>query len=87
MEWAARERPALVGYTDRPAVHWFKHRQVQLALAAIGYRKIVDRWEMRSQSGELTGTRKLVIGMAARNSVVRLAADVLLGGLEYLAIK
>lgn len=87
MDWAVRERPWLVGYTTRPAIHWFKHRQVRLALTAIGYRRIVDRWELRTHSVQTSRARRLMVGIAARNSSVRLAADAVLGGLEYLAIK
>jgi SAM-dependent methyltransferase len=87
MDWAVRERPWLVGYTTRPAIHWFNHREVQVALAAIGYRRVVDRWTLRNESGELAGARKAAVGLAARARPVRLAADVVLGGLEYLAIK
>jgi len=87
MAWAARDRPWLVGYTTRPAIHWFRHPEVRLALSAIGFRRIVDRWMMRSQSGELSGARELVVSTAARSSAARLVADVVLGGLEYLAIK
>ena len=87
MHWAARERPWLVGYTTRPAIHWFKHRQLRMILPAIGFRTIIDRWNLRARSGELSGGRQLVVTTCARNRAVRFAADVLLNGLEYLAIK
>jgi SAM-dependent methyltransferase len=87
MAWAVRERPWLVGYTTRPAIHWFRHRDVKVALSAIGFTRVVDRWAIRSRSGELSGPKKLVVDGAASSTALRLAADALLGGLQYLAIK
>ena len=33
MSWATEKRPALVGNTTRPAIHWFKHRDVRRSAA------------------------------------------------------
>jgi SAM-dependent methyltransferase len=87
MAWAVRERPWLVGYTTRPAIHWFRHRDVKVALSAVGFTRIVDRWAMRSRSGELRGVKKLIVAAAAASSPFRFAADAVFGGLAYLAIK
>ncbi len=87
MKWAVRERPWLVGYTTRPAIHWFKHREVQLSLRAIGFRTVVDKWTFRAESGELSGLRQLIVRAASRNSVVRFAGNIVVGGVEYLAVK
>lgn len=87
MLWAAEKRPSLVGYTPRPAMHWFHQRATRLALNAIGFGQVVDKWRMRSGSGELGGVRQLVVRAAAANPVVRLAGDVALGTTEFLAVK
>lgn len=87
MGWAARERPWLVGYTTRPAIHWFKHRQVRQSLHAIGFRRLADRWALRAESGELSGVRRLVGRAAEGSSAVRFVGDLLVPGVEYLAVK
>jgi SAM-dependent methyltransferase len=85
MDWALRERPWLVGNTPRPAYLWFRHRWVRRALGSIGFRVIVDRWELRTD--DRTGWQQLAIRSAAGNRGVRFAADLLRGGMQYLAIK
>jgi SAM-dependent methyltransferase len=87
MDWAARERPWLVGYTTRPAIHWFKHREVRLSLYAIGFRRLADSWALRAHTGELSGARQLLVRAAARNSTVRFVGNSLAVGVEYLAVK
>lgn len=85
MSWATEKRPALVGNTTRPAIHWFKHREVRRALHDAGFAEVVDRWQLRR--GERDGRLGQVIDLAASNRAVRLAGDVAASGMEYLAIK
>ena len=85
MSWATEKRPALVGNTTRPAIHWFKHRDVRRSLHDAGFAEIVDRWQLRH--GERDGRLGQVIDLAASNRAVRLAGDVAASGMEYLAIK
>jgi hypothetical protein len=87
MLWAAENRPSLVGYTPRPAMHWYRQRATRVALTAIGFRQVVDKWRMRAASGELTGIRQIVVRSATSNPVIRLAGDVALGTTEFLAVK
>jgi 2-polyprenyl-3-methyl-5-hydroxy-6-metoxy-1,4-benzoquinol methylase len=85
MSWATEKRPALVGNTTRPAIHWFKHRDVRRSLDEAGFAEVVDRWQLRR--GERDGRAGRVIDLAASNRAVRLAGDVAASGMEYLAIK
>jgi SAM-dependent methyltransferase len=85
MNWAVEKRPALVGNTTRPAIHWFKHRQVRSSLHSIGFDEVVDRWKLRK--GERGGRRGQLIDAAATNRGVRLLGDLAEGGMEYLAVK
>jgi len=87
MEWAAHERPWLVGYTTRPAVHWFRHRAVRRSLSDIGFRRLVDKWELRSKTGEFRGISGLLVRTAATYPIARVAGDFLVGRVEYLAVK
>ena len=87
MDWAVRERPWLVGHTTRPAIHWFRHHEVRLALTAIGFTRIVDRWTMRSASQEFSGPKKVLVDVLAHSSAARRGADIVVHGLEYLAVK
>jgi 2-polyprenyl-3-methyl-5-hydroxy-6-metoxy-1,4-benzoquinol methylase len=85
MSWATEKRPALVGNTTRPAIHWFKHRDVRRSLHEAGFTQVVDRWQLRR--GERDGRLGQVIDLAASNRAVRLAGDVAASGMEYLAVK
>jgi 2-polyprenyl-3-methyl-5-hydroxy-6-metoxy-1,4-benzoquinol methylase len=85
MSWATEKRPALVGNTTRPAIHWFKHRDVRRGLHEAGFDEVVDRWQLRR--GEREGGRGRVIDLAASNRVARLAGDIAMSGMEYLAVK
>jgi SAM-dependent methyltransferase len=85
MSWATQKRPALVGNTTRPAIHWFKHRDVRRSLHDAGFAEVVDRWQLRR--GERDGRLGRVIDLAASNRAVRLAGDVTASGMEYLAVK
>jgi ubiquinone/menaquinone biosynthesis C-methylase UbiE len=87
MTWAMRERPWLVGHSTRPAFLWYSHREVQRRLREAGFTRIVNRWELRSVSGELSGARHAVVTLAARNRVARFFADIALGGMEYVAVR
>ena len=85
MNWATEKRPALVGNTTRPAIHWFKHREVRRSLHEAGFAEVVDRWQLRR--GEREGAVGRVIDLAGSNRAVRLAGDVAASGMEYLAVK
>jgi SAM-dependent methyltransferase len=87
MAWAVREKPWLVGYTDRPAYLWFKHREVRAELAKAGFRRVVDQWELRDASGLEHGLRGRVIRTAARSRPAHLLGDIGVGGMQYLAVK
>lgn len=87
MDWAMREKPWLVGHTTRPAYWWFDHRDVQRRLHETGFGRVVDMWEMRAAAQESEGMRKRVVDAAATIAPVRVAANMALGGMEYLAVK
>jgi 2-polyprenyl-3-methyl-5-hydroxy-6-metoxy-1,4-benzoquinol methylase len=85
MSWATEKRPALVGNTTRPAIHWFKHRKVRRLAHEVGFVEVVDRWQLRR--GERGGRVGRVIDLAGSNRAVRLAGDIAASGMEYLVIK
>jgi 2-polyprenyl-3-methyl-5-hydroxy-6-metoxy-1,4-benzoquinol methylase len=85
MSWATEKRPALVGNTTRPAIHWFKHRDVRRSAHDAGFAEVVDRWQLRQ--GERDGAVGRLIDLAGSNRAARFAGDVALSGMEYLAVK
>jgi ubiquinone/menaquinone biosynthesis C-methylase UbiE len=87
MDWAKRERPEMIGYTQAPAYWWFRHREVRARLHALGFAAIVDMWQLRATSGEARGWRRVVIDAAARSRVARTAGSLVVPGMEYLAVK
>jgi 2-polyprenyl-3-methyl-5-hydroxy-6-metoxy-1,4-benzoquinol methylase len=85
MSWATEKRPALVGNTTRPAIHWFKHRDVRRLARDSGFDEVINRWQLRQ--GERKGTLGRVIDLAGSNAAVRLVGDVAASGMEYLVVK
>jgi SAM-dependent methyltransferase len=87
MRWAAEHRPALVGHTTRPAMHWFRQRETRLSLTAIGFGRVVDKWELRAASGEYRGLAGLAVRAAAANRAARLVGNLIVPNTEFLAVK
>jgi ubiquinone/menaquinone biosynthesis C-methylase UbiE len=85
MDWATEKRPALVGNTTRPAIHWFKHREVRRSADEAGFGEVINRWQLRK--GERNGALGRVVDLAGSNPAVRLAGDVAASGMEYLVVK
>lgn len=88
MDWVVERRPALVGHTTRPAIHWFRHRDVCVALRAIGFNRLVDFWNLRRPE-EHTGAMRLLVEAARRYPPAKVAGGLVNrgGDMEYLAIK
>jgi ubiquinone/menaquinone biosynthesis C-methylase UbiE len=86
MEWARTKRPGLIGGTDMPAYHWFRFRKVRAELRQIGFDPLIDRWEiMRGDDHE--GWRRSVLDAIPKVPGARQAANLLVPGMEFLAIK
>jgi SAM-dependent methyltransferase len=86
MDWTTEQRPWLVGNTATPARHWFRHRWVKAALYSVGFRDVVNRWQLRPLE-EQEGWRRRVLAAAKVNGGVQLIGDLLVPGMEYAALK
>jgi SAM-dependent methyltransferase len=86
MLWARDRRPALVGYTDTPALHWWTPAKARRLLREAGFVEIWDRWDLIAPD-ELTGPKGRLASLAKRNRAVRLLADVVEEGCAYAARK
>jgi SAM-dependent methyltransferase len=86
MKWARDHRPALVGYTETPAFHWFTPRKARAILWRNGFRRVYDRWDLR---GETEGGMGYRIALRAIRSsrALRLCADVVVSGCSFAAVK
>jgi hypothetical protein len=84
MRWAQRHRPAWIGHTDAPAIHWFTPRSAGRRLRAAGFDEVVDRWQLRLPS-EDTGAARLLVRAARHNIIVRCLGNVAVTGCSYLA--
>jgi len=89
MLWARDNRPSWVGGTTRPALHFYRRREVQRWLYEIGFSQVVDRWTIHRESGQHEHSRaeQTLVTLASQYRPIRVTADVLKRGLEYLAIK
>jgi ubiquinone/menaquinone biosynthesis C-methylase UbiE len=86
MQWAKRQRPHLIGYTETPAVNWFTPRKARRMLAASGFRKVYDRWEL-PRSPKTSGSIRILSAVIRVSSITRLMADLLVPGCVYVAVK
>jgi hypothetical protein len=85
MNWAAKNRPQLVGYTTRPALHWFTPWRVKSDLSKAGFVRVINRWQLRQEDEQ--SPRFIPVLHAARRSVVaRYALDVVVPASAYLAV-
>lgn len=86
MDWAMKSRPEWIGGTEMPAYHWYRHRWMQRELASIGFRRTANRWELRSED-ERKGWQLFAVRACRDSRALRLVADLVAPGMEYLAVK
>jgi 2-polyprenyl-6-hydroxyphenyl methylase/3-demethylubiquinone-9 3-methyltransferase len=86
MRWARDHRPALVGHTRTPAIHWFTTAKAQRKLREVGFAEVWNRWELRRLEEE-SGLRRLALRLAARSRLAQLVGDVLVPGCSFAARK
>lgn len=87
MAWATEHEPWMVGGTTRPAYHWFHHGEMRQMLYEAGFTRVIDRWEAHVGSKEHVGWRAPMVEMVARNAALRLAGNVLVPDMSFIAIK
>jgi SAM-dependent methyltransferase len=86
MRWAAEKRPSLVGGTTTPAVNWFTPWGVKRDLRSAGFRKIVERWDLKHEQS-FDGWRSSALKIVRSAKPLRFAGEFLKPGSGYLAIK
>lgn len=86
MAWAVEKRPHLVGHTTKPAIHWFSPRKTPKMLAAAGFQRSIDIYNLVGDD-ELSGMRLTMTRAARRNRVARVGAYMVNGSIAYLAVK
>ncbi len=86
MGWAASSRPALIGYTATPAMHWFSPALARRVARAAGFAAIYERWDIHlpEERGWLGGQ---ALRLVRRHTALRRAADVFIEGSCYLLVK
>ena len=87
MRWAVEKRPELVGYTEKPAIHWFTPWGTRKMLREAGFREAYERWDL-ADPDEMRST-KARLGTIAVQRVpgMRLVGAVADGAIAFLAIK
>lgn len=87
MLWCVSKWPSLVGYTDSPALNWYSWRRVRKTAREIGYRKLINRWELAAPDSGTGGVKHLVKYFICKYRGLRYLASVIFQGSEYLLIK
>jgi SAM-dependent methyltransferase len=87
MRWAVEKRPHLVGYTEKPAIHWFTPWGTRKMLREAGFSEAHERWDL-ADPDEMRST-KARLGTIAVQRVpgMRLVGAVADGAIAFLAIK
>lgn len=85
MAWAQRHRPAWIGHTETPAVHWFTPRRLRQLFSEAGFCRFLDRWDLRlpEEGGALHAAGLRAI-RASR--ILRALADVAVSGYSCAGI-
>jgi len=85
MQWCNANRPELIGH-GVPAMHWFTPWKARRMLRKAGFSKVYDRWDLRLPS---EGGRSYRLALRAIRQVpgARIAADVIVAGCSYAAVK
>jgi SAM-dependent methyltransferase len=86
MRWTLRHRPAWIGHSATPAMHWWTPRSARRRLQAAGFEEIWGRWTLR-QLAEESGWRRRLLSVAQRSRLVRYGLDVIIPGCAYMARK
>ncbi len=86
MDWAKRNQPHLVGYTETPAIHWFTYGKARRMLRQAGFRRIYDRWDLRRPSEGGTAYR-LGLRLVKLGPATKLLADMAFPGCAFAAVK
>jgi SAM-dependent methyltransferase len=86
MDWAKRNRPELIGYTDTPAVHWFTPRKARRLLMKHGFSKVYDRWDLLASDVNVK-RYKFLLKLISRSRALKCFADVIRTGCSYTAVK
>jgi SAM-dependent methyltransferase len=86
MLWARDTRPAWIGNTTAPAIHWWTAPKARRELTAAGFEHVVDRWDL-SQPDELTGARGRVARYLRQRRRLRPLGDIAIRGCSYAAVK
>lgn len=86
MSWARDHRPALVGHTETPAMHWWTPWKANRKLRTAGFSEVWDRWDLQNTK-QLRGLKKWAICTCRHLRILRLLGDMMVPGCSFLARK
>jgi 2-polyprenyl-6-hydroxyphenyl methylase/3-demethylubiquinone-9 3-methyltransferase len=85
MLWARDNRPAWIGHTKHPALHWWTPRRARRELHRAGLTDVRDRWQLRAPL--TSGPKGRAVRLVSRHPTLSLVADVAVPGCSYAARK
>ena len=86
MDWAKRNRPELIGYTETPAINWFTPGKAHRLLLRHGFKKVFDRWHMLAADANM-GRYRLPLKIVSKHPLLKYVADVVFTSCGYVAVK
>lgn len=85
--WAIRNKPSLVGYTDHPAINWFSPWGTKKLIKQVGFYKLHDRWDLINDNTIKSKAKRTIIRIIKSNKFSKIIADIFIPGCKYLVIK
>lgn len=86
MNWAKINKPALVGWSNTPAINWFTPWNTKRLLEKSGMKLQYDRWDI-IEDNELNEIKCVLLKIIKLNKFTKLVGDILTPGCMYLATK
>jgi SAM-dependent methyltransferase len=87
MRWAVEKRPHLVGYTEKPAMHWFTPWGTRRMLREAGFSQAYERWELADPSEARSAKARLGTAALHRVPALQVVAAFVDGAIAFLAVK
>lgn len=86
MKWTVAHRPAWIGNTDTPAMHWFTPAKTRTMLRDAGFGNVFDRWDLRreDEGGRLHAAALKAIRCGG---LLHILADMCIPACIYAAVK
>ncbi|MFH1855541.1 MAG: methyltransferase domain-containing protein [bacterium] len=83
--WASKKHPALVNYTKTPAINWYSPRKVRKIANNLGFKQILNRWDLITP--EYGAKKNIIVKIGKSCRLMGLLIDCVIPTCRFLLIK